>query len=439
MNITKKRLHKIKKSNNQSKRYIHKKSNKKKRKNKVSKGKKRSHNLKNKTLKINRYGINKNKQGRKPSIVVKNKIGGNKDNDDITKILWTPTSEDDNTSVDIDDIELWTPASEEVNAEEAEEENEEEAEEEEEEAAEEAEAEEGEKGNEEGEVDSKNDSVDKKEANNKILLENLSNSENWSIFMDTLLTSVCEIENKLGEKDDIEETKDPDDIRYEEGAKDGEDVQDREDDSNISNKLLDEFNKYYSKENDNNEDDLYKKAKIYYDNIKDDNNNDNNCGMLKYTSKYDDLKSMMEDTDNATSVKKSVKLIAEIHNLVVDNTKDNIVEKIINKKEITDGEIKSDDKKDALTVWFKEFKTQMTSAQYEIEENVFIPKTNVLLTLNFSNEDNAKSDVSTRFKSRKSPSDDVVGDLVQEIIYNLSDHKKQANDVKKKLTEKSKQ
>jgi hypothetical protein len=92
MNITKKRLNKIKKTKNQSKRYIHK-NNKKNKKNKTIKVKRKAYNLKNKSFKI----LKKRKRKYK---------GGAEDGNKTTVIypkLWTPL-------VDIEgEFELWTP------------------------------------------------------------------------------------------------------------------------------------------------------------------------------------------------------------------------------------------------------------------------------------------------------------------------------------------
>jgi len=90
MNITKKRLNKIKKTKNQSKRYIHT-NNKKNKKNKTIKVKRKAYNLKNKSFKI----LKKRKR--------KYKGGAEENNETIYKRLWTPL-------IDIDgEYELWTP------------------------------------------------------------------------------------------------------------------------------------------------------------------------------------------------------------------------------------------------------------------------------------------------------------------------------------------
>lgn len=95
MNITKKRLNKIKKTKNQSKRYIHK-NNKKNKKNKTIKNKRKAYNLKNKSFKILKKRKRKYKGG-------ENETKNNKKNTGIYLKLWTPL-------VDIEgEFELWTP------------------------------------------------------------------------------------------------------------------------------------------------------------------------------------------------------------------------------------------------------------------------------------------------------------------------------------------
>ena len=72
MNITKKRLHKIKKTKNQSKRYIHNKKKKSNKKKKTAKNKRKAHNLKNKSIKVKKH--------------YHRQVGGDGDKD---KELWT--------------------------------------------------------------------------------------------------------------------------------------------------------------------------------------------------------------------------------------------------------------------------------------------------------------------------------------------------------------
>jgi hypothetical protein len=445
MNITKKRLHKIKKSNNQSKRNIHKKPNKKNKKNKASNGRKRPHNLKNKTLKIKRGP----KQTRKVNVVFKKQLGGGtKEEEGIEvseKTLWTPSSEEEDTvkqletssnEVDISiEKTLWTPSSEDI-----EDEDEDEAEDEDEDEAEDNTTDESETSisdndKKEAENDTTNESEtsisdnDKKEAEKEILLTNLSNNDDWGIFMNALLKTACVIEKKNGEKEEEKEEKveveeEKEETKEEDTGQNGED--------NNSMELFNKLSNYYSgKDNNKRDDELYKNAKTYYDIIKSETNDDMDCDSIKFTEGYDNLNAMMEDTDTASE---RLNLMVVIHNQVILE-KDNRIETILKKKQDKDDETKSQTGgANDILKWFKGFKKDMIKAKYYVEGDVFIPKTNVILKLNFSNEKQlANPDITTQFIKSDQASNNAVGDMMQEIIYSLSNHKEEANKVKTQL------
>ena len=438
MNITKKRLHKIKKSNNQSKRNIHKKPNKKNKKNKASNGRKRPHNLKNKTLKIKRGP----KQRRKVNVVLKKQLGGKtKEEEGIEvseKTLWTPSSEEeDETSLNDVDISiektLWTPSSEEEDEDEAEDEDEVEDEVEDEDNTTD------ESGNKKAEDDEDEDNTtnesktsisdnDKKEAEKEILLTNLSNNDDWGIFMNALLKTACVIEKNNEEKEEEKEEKETEET---EETKEEEDTGQNGEDNN-SMELFNKLSNYYSgKDNNKRDDELYKNAKTYYDSIKSETNDDMECDSIKFTEGYDNLNAMMEDTVTAS---KRLNLMVVIHNQVILE-KDNRIETILKKKQDKDDETKSQTggATDILK-WFKGFKKDMIKAKYYVEGDVFIPKTNVILKLNFSNEKQlANPDITTQFIKSDQASNNAVGDMMQEIIYSLSNHKEEANKVKTQL------
>lgn len=474
MNITKKRLHKIKKTRNQSKRYIHKKSNKKNKKNKVSKGKKRAHNLKNKTLKL-KHGKGKrnarkhNGDGKGKGKRITTQIGGEKEE------LWTPSSEEEAVEVsDIDvnvtpDKELWTPSSEEkiekgeIDKEEVKAQDEEEEEEgkiddkEESSKDEDLESKKGEKiekleDKEEEEPKSQDEAAktesEKKEAEKLILLANLSNKEDiWAPFINALLKTVCVIEDKEMEKEEGEKEEDGEKEEEKE-----EDEEKEEESSDIDNEMFDKFMNYYGEHDQRRNDDLYTNAKAYFDIMKGDDDVD--CETIDYKSGYESLEDMKDDD---TYDEKS-KLIVAIHNQVILE-KDNIVEKIIKekkgekeaeeKKEEVEEEKKEEEgeKKEQQSVqtggaikdlkWFEGFKDEMKKAKYEMEEKVFIPKTNVILKLDFSNEKQlANPDITTQFIKEGKPVSDTVGDIMQEIVYSLTDHLKEAKTVKEKKEKK---
>ena len=443
MNITKKRLHKIKKSNNQSKRNIHKKPNKKNKKNKASNGRKRPHNLKNKTLKIKRGP----KQRRKVNVVLKKQLGGKtKEEEGIEvseKILWTPSSEEeDETSLNDVDISiektLWTPSSEEEDEDEAEAEDEAE-----DEGADKKEAERGRKDEDEAENDTTDESEtsindnDKKEAEKEILLTNLSNNDDWGIFMNALLKTACVIEKKNGEKEEEEEEKEEEETEEEKEEEETEEEKEEEatgqnGEDNNSMELFNKLSNYYSgKDNNKRDDELYKNAKTYYDSIKVETDDDMECDSIKFTEGYDNLNAMMEDTDTASE---RLNLMTVIHNQVILE-KDNIIETILKKKQDKDEETttQTGGANDILK-WFKGFKKDMIKAKYYVEGDVFIPKTNVILKLNFSNEKQlANPDITTQFIKSDQASNNAVGDMMQEIIYSLSNHKEEANKVKTQL------
>ena len=444
MNITKKRLHKIKKSNNQSKRNIHKKPNKKNKKNKASNGRKRPHNLKNKTLKIKRGP----KQRRKVNVVLKKQLGGKtKEEEGIEvseKTLWTPSSEEeDETSLNDVDISiektLWTPSSEEEDEDEAEDEDEDEVEDEVEDEAEDDTPDESDNKKAEDDEDEDNTTDesktsisdnDKKEAEKEILLTNLSNNDDWGIFMNALLKTACVIEKKNGEKEEEEEKK-VEEKEEKEETKEEEDTGQNGEDNN-SMELFNKLSNYYSgKDNNKRDDELYKNAKIYYDIIKLETNDDMYCDSIKFTEGYDNLNAMMEDTDTAS---KRLNLMVVIHNQVILE-KDNIIETILKKKQDKDDETKSQTGgANDILKWFKGFKKDMIKAKYYVEGDVFIPKTNVILKLNFSNEKQlANPDITTQFIKSDQASNNAVGDMMQEIIYSLSNHKEEANKVKTQL------
>ena len=125
MNITKKRLNKIKKTKNQSKRVIHK-YNKKNKKNNTIKNKRKAYNLKNKSFKL----LKKRKRKYK---------GGDPDTEEsVDKLqLWTPLDDIQEDEVEeneeaVDKLQLWTPLDDIQEEEDEVEENEEEVKEEEE-------------------------------------------------------------------------------------------------------------------------------------------------------------------------------------------------------------------------------------------------------------------------------------------------------------------
>jgi len=445
MNITKKRLHKIKKSNNQSKRNIHKKPNKKNKKNKASNGRKRPHNLKNKTLKIKRGP----KQRRKVNVVLKKQLGGKtKEEEGIEvseKTLWTPSSEEeDETSLDDVDISiektLWTPSSEDI-------EDEDEAEDEDDDGGEHDTPDESDNKKAEDDEDEDNTTDesktsisdnDKKEAEKEILLTNLSNNDDWGIFMNALLKTACVIEKKNGEKEE-EEEEEKEEEETEEEKEEEETEEEKEEEAtgqngedNNSMELFNKLSNYYSgKDNNKRDDELYKNAKIYYDIIESETNDDMECDSIKFTEGYDNLNAMMEDTDTASE---RLNLMTVIHNQVILE-KDNIIETILKKKQDKDDETKSQTggATDILK-WFKGFKKDMIKAKYYVEGDVFIPKTNVILKLNFSNEKQlANPDITTQFIKSDQASNNAVGDMMQEIIYSLSNHKEEANKVKTQL------
>ena len=460
MNITKKRLHKIKKTKNQSRRYIHKKSNKKNKKNNVSKGRKRAHNLKNKTLKL------KHKKSVNSKRNLKKQLGGADDDNDATiKELWTPTSEEDDISisdvdvdVDVDtddsqDKELWTPSSEDVEEPQDDEQEEDkdieggeisnsdekqkdkEEGEDKEEDKDKEESEDKEEGEEEDKEETDEASKEKEEEVKEILLTNLSKHEKWTLFMNALLKIVCIIETKKGEKvvddDDDDESKDTEEEKENEEEEKKKEIE-------IDTEMFAKFKNYYDSENDQRRnDELYTNAKAYFDTM---DKYYIDCNTIDFREGYETLEDMK---DNDTYDEKS-KLLMAIHNQVILD-KDNIIEKIIKEKEEkgekeeeqtqTGGAVKEELKK------FLEFKKEMKQAKYEVTQKAFVPKTNVILKLDFSNEKLTDNDTPVNYdiaasynKNDKKVTDDV-GDIMKGIVYSLSEHVKEADKVKKKKEE----
>ena len=357
MNITKKRLHKIKKTKNQSRRYIHKKSNKKNKKNNVSKGRKRAHNLKNKTLKL------KHKKSVNSKRKLKKQLGGADDDTDATiKELWTPTSEESDISisdidVDVDessditeDKELWTPTSEDI--EEAQDEDVEEAQDEDVEEQDTTESGEisdvsekqkdkdKDKVKEEGEDEEKGDdkekeeeaeetdeaSKEKEEEEKEILLTNLSKHEKWTPFMNALLKIVCIIETKKGEKDVDDDEDESKDTEEEKEIEEEKEEEEKKEEVEIDTEMFAKFKNYYDSENDQRRnDELYTNAKAYFDTMDKD---EIDCNTIDFREGYETLEDMKDDD---TYDEKS-KLLMAIHNQVILD-KDNIIEKIIKQKE----------------------------------------------------------------------------------------------------------
>ena len=83
----------------------------------------------------------------------------------------------------------------------------------------------------------------------------------------------------------------------------------------------------------------------------------------------------------------------------------------------------------------------MKQAKYEVTQKAFVPKTNVILKLDFSNEKLTDKDTPVNYdiaasydKNDKKVTDDV-GDIMKGIVYSLSEHVKEADKVKKKKEE----
>jgi hypothetical protein len=424
MNITKKRLYKIKKTKNQSKRHINKKSNKKKKNGKLSRKNKRNHNLKNKTLKLN-----------KKSKLNISQVGGDETNDSSVKELWYPSSEELNINdidVDLNDTEelLWSPSSEDDNEDVNETDNEQDNMENKDDSkkqkdGEKNEEDEEEEKNEEDEEEEKNEKEEEKETN-KILLNNLfNNDKSWTPFMNSLL-KVCCIHSKIDKRKDDENEEKDDEEKTE---------------ILVDDELVSMFDEYYRDEDLNNrKDELYKNASSFFDIIRNNDKSegsDTKCDNIDYKSGYEKLNDMMEDDD---SYEEKEKYIKAIHNQVILD-KENIIEKIIKSKNKKDSEEKKGEKNDEKIQsgganrdlkWFKEFKKEMKEAKYSIEENVFIPKTDLIINLNLSDEKNR--DIVSSYTLPDSNNSETVGDIMKGIthtMYSLSKHVDEANKVKK--------
>ena len=438
MNITKKRLYKIKKTKNQSKRYINKKSNKKKKNSKLSRKKKRNHNLKNKTLKL-----------KKKSKLNISQVGGDETNDSSEKELWYPSSEEldiNEIDVDLNETEelLWTPSSEEIIPEEDDSEENTETDNEENNN----DNENGPKDDDNKEEDDDNKEEDNEEEddeNNEILINNLfNNDKSWTPFMNSLL-KVCCIHSKIDKKkeDDDEEKKEDDN---EEQKEDDNEEQKEDDDEEkreilVDDDLVNMFDDYYRDEDSNNrKDELYKNASSFFDIIRNNDKSegsDTKCNNIDYKSGYEKLNDMKEDDD---SYEEKEKYIKAIHNQVILD-KENIIEKIIKSKNKKDSEEKEGEKNDDKIQsgggnkdlkWFKEFKKEMKEAKYSIEENVFIPKTDLIINLNLSDEKNR--DIVSSYTLPDANNSETVGDIMKGIthtMYSLSKHVDEANKVKK--------
>ena len=505
MNITKKRLHKIKKSKQQSKRHIHK--NIKKSKRKTIKLIKKPYNLKNKSLKkkhIKKKYIKRLQKGGDDT-TEENDNNNNNDNDEdesgvTSKNVELITPEDlvknkDNEieNQDINSSNLITPQDLE-NEEEGEqekgeqeegeqEEGEQEEGEQEEGEGEEGEGEEGEGEGEEGEgeegegeegeaeegegeegegeegesevVQKKYKKTEKKkkkklnkktkqpkerkldDAKKKILIDNLKKNPDWSIFFNTLLKVICVNKDKSNDLETTEEneetetetetetqtetetetqtetgtetqTQTPEQVG---GEKESVDVEE------LKNALTKYYTSYKKSQNENDgeekppENILIKKAEEYFDTMKINNCNDN----IDYKDKAE------QNSD----------LIGEIHNQIINSK---VIEKAIedyNKNKDNNDDVDEAQtggaKDDGLLKWFKSFKEEIKSAEFKLERDVYVPKTNVQLTLNFTNKELANTDVSTNLKNKQATTEDMIQEIVHSL--NFDQHKKTASDV----------